>query len=65
MRGIYQLPFLSYREQMDLLKNRGLFFENEIQALKVFEHISYCRFNGYFHPFWIDKQSKVFKKYLL
>jgi len=61
-RKLYQEPFLSYAEQMNLLKNRGLSFKDETQALSLFECVSYYRLSNYWHPLLEDKQSKIFKK---
>jgi len=36
-RELYQEPFLSYAEQMNLLKNRGLSFKDETQVLSLFQ----------------------------
>ncbi len=49
-------------EQINLLKNRGLSFENEARALNLFEYISYYRLSNYWHPFLKDKQNKVFNE---
>ncbi|MDR2555189.1 MAG: Abi family protein [Fibromonadaceae bacterium] len=59
---VYQEQFLSYEEQINLLKNRGLLFKDEARALNLFECISYYRFSSYWHPFLKDKQVKIFKE---
>lgn len=58
----YQKPFLSYEEQIALLKSRGLSIESEEQALKILERISYYRLSCYWYSFLEDKQNKIFKK---
>jgi len=58
----YKEPFLSYIEQVNLLKSRGLSFENEPQALNLLECVSYYRLSNYWHPFLEDKQNKIFKE---
>jgi abortive infection bacteriophage resistance protein len=58
----YQKPFLSYEAQVALLKDRGLSFENEEQALKILERISYYRLSSYWHPLLADKKNKKFKE---
>jgi len=59
---VYQEPFLSYEDQINLLKSRGLLFKDEARALNLFECISYYRFSSYWHPFLKDKQIKTFKE---
>jgi len=61
LRPVYQKPFLSYAEQIALLKERGLSFENEEQSLKILEKVSYYRLGNYWHIFLKDKQNKIFK----
>ena len=60
-RVIYQEPFLSYTEQINLLKSRGLSFIDETQSLNLFEYVSYYRLSSYWYPFLGDKQNKIFK----
>jgi abortive infection bacteriophage resistance protein len=61
-KDVYKKPFLSYEEQINLLKSRGLSFKNESRALSLLERISYYRLSNYWHPFLEDKQNKTFKK---
>jgi abortive infection bacteriophage resistance protein len=61
-KGSYQEPFLSYAEQISLLKSRGLFFKDETQALNLLESISYYRLSNYWHPLLEDKHNKIFKE---
>jgi len=60
-KEVYQKPFLSYEKQMEHLKNKGLSFKDESQALNLLERISYYRLSNYWHPFLKDKQN-VFKE---
>ena len=62
LKLVYQKPFLSYAEQITLLKGRGLSFKNEELALKILEKVSYYRLGSYWHTFLEDKQSKAFKE---
>ncbi|MCL2282224.1 MAG: Abi family protein [Fibromonadales bacterium] len=62
LRMPYQEPFLSYVEQINLLKSRGLSFKEETQTLSLFECVSYYRLSSYWHPLLEDKQNKTFKK---
>ncbi|EDY87047.1 Abi family protein [gamma proteobacterium HTCC5015] len=48
---MYEKPWLSYREQLDKLKNRGLAVTDEPKALEYLERIGYYRLSGYWHPF--------------
>jgi len=61
-KSVYQKSFLSYAEQIALLKNRGLVFKDETKALNIFESVSYYRLSNYWQPFLKDKQSKIFKE---
>jgi abortive infection bacteriophage resistance protein len=58
----YQKPFLSYAEQIALLKSRGLSFKDEAKAMNIFERVSYYRLSNYWQPFLKDRQNKVFKE---
>ncbi|MDR2907085.1 MAG: Abi family protein [Bacteroidales bacterium] len=57
----YSKIFLSFQEQINLLKSRGLAFADESKALHLFENISYYRFSGYWYPLLADKQYHIFK----
>ncbi|MCL2206670.1 MAG: Abi family protein [Fibromonadales bacterium] len=59
---VYQEPFLSYIEQINLLKSRGLSFKDESRALSLLECVSYYRLSSYWHPLLEDKQNKTFKE---
>lgn len=43
--------WLSYREQLAQLKDRGLHVENEARALHYLERLGYYRLSGYWYPF--------------
>jgi abortive infection bacteriophage resistance protein len=47
----YQKPPLTYIEQLDLLRSRGLHVENKESAIKYLRQISYYRLSAYFLPF--------------
>lgn len=49
-------------EQVQLLKSRGLIFENEKSAVDILTHINYYRFSAYIYPFLEDKENHLFKK---
>jgi abortive infection bacteriophage resistance protein len=61
-KKVYQEPFLSYEEQISLLRGRGLSFKDEAKALNLLESVSYYRLSSYWHPLLEDKQNKVFKE---
>ncbi len=57
----YTKPFLSLKEQLEQLKNRGLKVENEVKALHLLEVVSYYRLSGYWYPLLSDKANHTFK----
>ena len=57
----YTKAFLSYSDQINLLKSRGLRFADEKKALHLLENISYYRLSGYWYPLLADKQRHIFK----
>ena len=57
----YQKPFLSYQEQIELLKARGMKFANEIKAAHLLKRIGYYRFSVYWRPLLADKRNLIFK----
>lgn len=57
----YIKPPLSYQQQIDQLKGRGLIIDNEQKALHLLENISYYRLSGYWFPLLADKKAHVFK----
>lgn len=46
----YSKPALNYAEQLQQLKERGLFIDNEAKALHILEHVSYYRLSAYWYP---------------
>lgn len=57
----YTKAFLSYPDQITLLKSRGLNFADEGKALHLLENIGYYRLSGYWYPLLADKQNHIFK----
>lgn len=58
----YTKPALSYAEQLQQLKNRGLIIEDDEKALHLLENISYYRLSGYLYPMLaIPKTDHRFK----
>ncbi|GAA3772445.1 Abi family protein [Corallibacter vietnamensis] len=60
---IYNKPPLTYQEQLDRLKERGLIVNNEAKAIHLLENLSYYRISGYLYPMLTDnKEDHEFKK---
>jgi abortive infection bacteriophage resistance protein len=57
----FDRQFLSYDEQFQLLKTRGMNFSNEETAKKLLKQIGYYRLSSYWYPFFESKQDKIFK----
>ncbi len=53
-------PARSISEQIQLLKDRGLLFRNEIQAFQFLENISYYRLKGYWWDMQQDRATHTF-----
>ncbi len=47
----YQKPPLSYSEQISLLQNRGLIFDDLELAANYLTHLNYYRLSAYWHPY--------------
>ncbi len=50
MPGEYHKPPLSYHEQLQLLRDRGLIVEDDAKALHFLQNISFYRLSGYWLP---------------
>ena len=60
---IYKKPAITYQNQLQKLKNRGLIIENEEKALHLLESLSYYRFSAYLYPLLEkDKEKHIFKE---
>src|SRR5579875_3126986 len=46
----YSKPALSYQDQLQQLKHRGLVIEDDQKAIFLLENISYYRLSGYWYP---------------
>lgn len=57
----YPKHFLSFTDQIALLKQRGLIFMDESKALHLLQNISYYRLSGYWYPLLANKQNHQFK----
>lgn len=59
----YAKPFLSYQEQLQQLKDRGLTIEDDAKAMHLLESISYYRLSGYWYPMLDEpKSNHIFKR---
>lgn len=57
----YAKKSLTYSEQLNQLKSRGLVIEDETKAGHLLEVVSYYRLSGYWFPLLADKQNHQFK----
>lgn len=57
----YPKKLKSFDEQIALLKQRGMHFDDEVQAKHILQNISYYRLSGYWYPLLKDKQNHIFK----
>ena len=57
----YKKLALSYADQLDRLKQRGLVIRDEAAFLDLLEKKSYFRLSGYWYPLLSDKVNHVFK----
>lgn len=60
-RVVYTDPSLSIEEQILLLKDRNLSFENEDKALHLLQNVSMFRMKGYLYPFQEDKVNHIYR----
>lgn len=58
----YHKPALSYVQQLQKLKDRGLKIRSEEKAIRLLEKLSYYRLSGYWYPFLLDKERHIFKE---
>jgi abortive infection bacteriophage resistance protein len=57
----YTKPALTYAEQLQQLKDRGMAIADDAKALHLLENISYYRLSGYWYPLLADKANHTFK----
>jgi abortive infection bacteriophage resistance protein len=57
----YTKPALSYADQLQQVKSRGLIITNENEFLRLLELKSYYRLSGYSYLLLADKQNHLFK----
>ena len=58
----FHKPPLTYLQQLQLLKERGLSIEDENQAMLVLSHVNYYRLTPYWIPFQTNVTTHSFKK---
>jgi len=52
---VYQRPWCSYQDQIEILKSRGMMVTDEAAALSYLERVGYYRLSAYSYPFRIFK----------
>ena len=57
----YNKPSLTFQEQLELLRSRGLIVNDEPKALHLLESLSYYRLSGYWYPLLEDIPNHIFK----
>lgn len=57
----YRKPALTYQEQLDQLKSRGLLVQDDAKAMHLLAQVSYYRLSGYWYPLLSDKTTHQFK----
>jgi abortive infection bacteriophage resistance protein len=60
-KPFFDKPPLTYEDQIELLKSRGLSIQDEEKALHILQVISYYRLSGYWFPLLEDKVNHKFK----
>ena len=58
----FNKPPLTYSQQLQKLKERGLIINNEKKTLHILESVSYYRLSGYWYPLLQDKKNRIFKE---
>ncbi len=57
----YNKPALTYQDQLNQLKSRGLTVQDDAKALHLLQQVSYYRLSGYWYPLLDNKNSHRFK----
>lgn len=58
----YSKPSLTISQQVELLKRRGMLFEDEAKATRTLQRIHYSRLRPYWHPFESDHTTHSFQE---
>ncbi len=62
-KKIFNKPILNINKKIELLKNRGLIFNDEENEKHYLQHIWYYRLTWYF-KFFQDKETNIFKEWI-
>lgn len=62
----YNKPYLTFEDQLELLKSRGLEVTNDSVALEYLRRLGYYRLSGYWYPLrklipLTDQQTKLIR----
>lgn len=57
----YNKPAITYQDQLDQLKRRGLVVQDDAKALHLLSQVSYYRLSGYWYPLLFNKSTHQFK----
>lgn len=57
LRNPYNKPALTYAQQIQQLKDRGLIIENDSKAVHLLENLSYYRLSAYWYPLLSEPKS--------
>ena len=57
----FEKPPTTYKQQVDLLKERGMIIPDEAEASFYLEHLNYYRIGAYWLPFELDHGSHTFE----
>lgn len=60
----YNKPPLTFQQQVELLKSRGLEITDEQRAIRHLSHISYYRLSAYMLPFKIIKNGQRIDQFI-
>lgn len=55
----FEKPPLTYKQQIELLKSRGLLFDDEQKAELQLSNVSYFRLSAYMLPFKKNVNSEI------
>jgi len=58
----YRKPALTYQDQLNQLKSRGLIVQDDDKASHLLAQVSYYRLSGYWYPLLANKNAHQFKQ---
>ncbi|HZL11563.1 MAG TPA: Abi family protein [Prolixibacteraceae bacterium] len=56
-KSVYNKPPTTYEQQVEIVKQRGLFVPDEPRAFRYFQQIGYYRLSAFFLPFQLQKDK--------